>query len=83
MFNGLTLPCSQAVVEGGRPDEAILYLYGVVHAHDFRLVLSREMVETLRQSCEVYLKRTQDLVSKPEQLARAEILAAAAPERRP
>ena len=77
----LKLPCSQAVVEGNDPEWAILFLYGAVHAHDFRLTLRREQIEELRESCEIYLKRTADLVLNPEDLARARFDEAATHER--
>jgi len=78
----LKLPCEEAFVEGDRPDEATLTLCGAVHAHDFKVTLPRERVETLRESCEQWLKRTQEDVTDPCELARAVIHEACIPIRR-
>lgn len=75
----LTIPCSQAVVEGNDHHWAIMFLYGDVHAHDFRMRLDRQSVESLRESCELYLKRTADLVTDPMELARSRFDEVAAP----
>ena len=78
----LKLPCEEAFVEGDKASEATLTLCGAVHAHDFKVTLSRARVETLRESCEQYLKRTQDDVEDPYELARSVIHEACSPIRR-
>jgi len=79
----LKLPCEEAFVEGDKATEATLTLCGAVHAHDFKVTLTRERVETLRESCERWLKQTQDDVTDPYELARSVIHEACAPDRRP
>ena len=78
----LHLPCQEAIVEGDDPTKAALLLYGSVHAHDFRILLRRQQIETLRESCENYLKRTADMIVDPEHFARSVINEVCAPTRR-
>jgi hypothetical protein len=80
-FSMLHLPCQEAFVCGREHKTAHLFLYGSVHAHDFRIVLTRQMVETLRESCENYLRSTQDSVTDPEDFARSVINEVCAPVR--